>query len=80
MVSDPGRVDSPPTSMMSAPRASISTAAASAANRIEIETAVGERIGSDVEDAHDERTGTEMEDSTVRERKREVRSGGHGKG
>ena len=48
--------------------------------RIEIEAAVGERIGRDVENAHDERTGTELKSTVAWKLESEVSSGCHGKG
>ena len=52
----PGRVDSPPTSMMAAPSAAIAAARSSAASRLAVAAAVGEGIGRHVQDAHDDRS------------------------
>ena len=49
----PGRVDSPPMSMMSAPSSRIRRACASARCAVEEAAAVGKRVGRDVDDAHD---------------------------
>ena len=48
----PGLVDSPPTSMMSAPSAASCDAAGDGRGRIEIPATVGERVGGDVQHAH----------------------------
>ena len=53
--SEPGRVDSPPTSTIAAPSSTIRRAEATAIVGIEVHAAVGERIRRDVEDAHDRR-------------------------
>ena len=49
----PGRVDSPPTSMRSAPSCSISFPRAIALSRSKYWPPIGKRIRRDVEDAHD---------------------------
>ena len=53
--SAPGRVNSPPTSRMSAPSPSIARPRAIAASAVERFAAVGEAVGRDVDDAHDQR-------------------------
>jgi hypothetical protein len=50
--SAPGRVDSPPTSRMSAPSRA-ATGRARSRRRREVAPAVAERVGRDVDDAHD---------------------------
>ena len=51
----PGRVDSPPTSMRSAPSAQHAVRVGDRVGPVGVAAAVGERIGRDVEDAHDNR-------------------------
>ena len=51
----PGRVDSPPTSRIAAPSRSSSSAWSIAASRVEVQAAVGERVGGHVDDPHDAR-------------------------
>ena len=57
----PGRVDSPPTSITSAPSASIARACATAVSTAWNLPAVRERVRRDVEDAHDARTAGALE-------------------
>ncbi len=52
--SAPGRVDSPPMSIRSAPSASMRNAAAYRDRRIQTRRRVGKRVGGDVENAHHE--------------------------
>ena len=53
--SEPGRVDSPPTSTIAAPSAIIRFAAVDCDRRVEVDAAVRERVGRDVDDAHHRR-------------------------
>ena len=50
--SEPGRVDSPPTSTIAAPSAIIRRAARDRVRRVEVDPAVGERVRRDVDHAH----------------------------
>ena len=54
--SDPGRVDSPPMSRMSAPSSAICQARSTANPWLQEKAFVGERIGSDVQDSHHQRS------------------------
>ena len=51
----PGRVDSPPISRMSAPSSSSRKACAIAGSGGRMTTAIGKRVGRDIDDAHDQR-------------------------
>ena len=64
--------NSPPMSRMSAPAAASARACASASGRREVQAAVGEAVGRDVQDAHDPRP-VEREAADRRARRREAR-------
>jgi hypothetical protein len=63
--SEPGRVDSPPMSMRSAPWARHFERAFDGAIAVMVAPAVAERVGRDVQDAHDERGAGKVELATA---------------